>query len=199
MIASLPTTKSEFLNDLKSTLESGLDVAKQELEVFKQKASHRNVDLPSVSEVAEDSAEEARKSGWEIYEELSRPDMQAHDKCVDYMRWMTVTLLAMNENGEAVYHWTTLLAAFWMLEKTYCEAMWAVKTSEGFDKLDESTRDFICWWAKDEFKEYVANLQDLTDTGRTGGWGWREEEAKRAMQKVLELEVGFWSIAENGL
>jgi thiaminase len=193
-IASLISALPRFSpHPLKPTLISGYNVARKELDVFRSKASQRGLTLPSVPDVSADYTIEASIPAAEMYDTLSNlPDIK--DGCREYMRWMTCTLL-----GETPYHWSTGLAALWMLEKVYCEAMWTVKLGSGFKKLDESTRDFIEWWAKDEFRLYVGTLEGAIDKIREGDFGWKDEEAKEAVVDVLRLEVGFWGMAEHGL
>jgi thiaminase len=206
LIASLPSindypsssTNREFLEGLRASLLGGYKVIQQELDVFKSKASHRGVPLPIVSSVSPDYELEAAKPQTQAYSELS--SLKIDERCREYLEWMMIELFSKSKEGiHNKYHWTTLLAAVWMLEKVYCEAMWAVKLGSGFNKLDENTRDLISWWAKEEFKEYVEFLQHATETARKGEWGWREEEAEGIIKDVLKLEVGFWSIAEEDL
>jgi len=207
IILSLPSTDDhpssseahELLKGLTDALLKGFEVAQQEIVVFKSKASHRGLPLPHIPDVSSDYKLEAAKSQGQVYSELS--SVEGIDaSCRTYVEWMQIKLLSKSADGlHDEYHWTTSLAALWMMEKVYCEAMWAVKLGSGFDKLDESTKDFIGWWAKEEFKEYVGYLEGVVATVREGGWGWREEEAKYAVKEVLKLEEGFWSIAEEGL
>jgi thiaminase len=198
LITSIPSSSDDedqqkFLENLRKALKEGFKVAEEELDVFKSKASQRGIVLPTIPDISPDYNVEAQKSEKLIFVDLERSEA-IEPGCTEYIRWMTITMLSESE-----YHWTTLLAVLWMLEKVYCEAMWAVRKGPGFDKLDESTKDFVSWWAKEEFRKYVALLEKDTNTVRNGEWGWKEAQARSAVEQVLKLEEGFWGIAEAGL
>jgi thiaminase len=188
LITSLP--QSEEASELGETLRGGYKVLLQELNIFRAKAKDRGVVLPEVPPVHSNPEEEAKNVPEDVYKRLATlPGVDPG--CREYMHFMTSSL----QEG---WHWTTLLAALWMLELVYYKAMWAVKTGEGFKRLDDSTRDFVEWWSNEDFRGYVETLGDAVDRVKDSE-GWREGEVRQALDGVLAGEMAFWGIAEEGL
>ncbi|RPA92274.1 heme oxygenase-like protein [Choiromyces venosus 120613-1] len=189
LITSTPDT-----HPIKSAqLIPAYEVLKRELEVFREKALARNITLPKISSADPDFAAESAKATLQILGELVEHSAKG---CTDYMKFMTETLL-----DEKKVHWSTLLTVIWILEKVYLDVMVHVRDSPAFDQgADEVLKDFVRWWANDEFSAWVDALGEAVVELREGEEsGFNEEEAKWAAREVVMWERGFWDIATEGL
>lgn len=191
LIASMPASHT-----ILPTLRSGHATLTAELDVFRAKASERHIALPDVVGAAGVGA-----ASWEGLQALEKAEVDA--RCVQYARWLTDSSKE-GEAGLAGRHWTVRLAAYWVLEKVYCDAMWRAKNGEGFARLDTGIREFVEWWANDEFRAYVSKVGEAVkeisegegDSGQPSGW--RDLEAKSAVETVLRWELEFWAIGQEG-
>lgn len=185
LIHSLPQTTK-----LHPLLVGGYFTLLSELSLFRSKAAARGVALPTLPAPHPDPGVEAARDPMAVLAALMPT---AAEGCTVYMRF----LMELCDGGA---HWTTLLAVLSVCEKVYLDAMMTVRESEAFKSgaLDESVRDFVEWWSSKEFSEYVSVLEAEAAAVR-GGEGWREDEARAAVEKAIELEIGFWAIATEGL
>ncbi|CUS12163.1 unnamed protein product [Tuber aestivum] len=193
-IARLISSAPDSLSFKRTHLIPAYDVLKRELEVFRQKALVRNVALPKISSPHSDHISESGKTSSEVLSELVD---HAAKGCAEYMKFMTETLL-----DEKNVHWSTLLVVVWLLERVYLDVMVHVRDSPAFDRgADQVLKDFVRWWANDEFAAYVEALGravvEVRKDGERSGFG--EEEARWAAREVLTLERGFWDTATEGL
>ncbi|KAI5840767.1 hypothetical protein DFP73DRAFT_174555 [Morchella snyderi] len=186
LIHSLPYT-----THLHPLLIGGYFTLLSELSLFRSKAAARGVALPDLPAPHPDPGVEAARDPMAVLEALTPT---AAEGCAEYMRFLME--LCVDGGG----HWTTLLAVLWVCERVYLDAMVAVRGSEAFKsgKLDEGVRGFVEWWSSKEFSEYVGVVEAEAAAVR-GGDGWREDEAKAAVERVIVLEVGFWAVATEGL
>ncbi|KAH8150620.1 uncharacterized protein LAJ45_05316 [Morchella importuna] len=186
LICSLPPTTK-----LHPLLIAGYITLLSELSLFRSKAAARGVALPALPAPHPDPGVEAARDPMEVLAELTPT---AAEGCVVYMRF----LMELCVEGGA--HWMTLLAVLSICEKVYLDAMITVRESEAFKSgaLDENVRGFVEWWSSKEFSEYVGVLEAEAAAVR-GGEGWREDEARAAVERAIVLEVGFWAIATEGL
>lgn len=183
-----------FLKELDHTLRDGYTVLGAELDEFRKRVGERGLKLPALPPVPASPEEEVQKPLQTLYDELAGIE-GVKDGCKEHMKFMLLTL-AGGDN-----HWTTLFCVLWLSEKVYCDAMWYIKDSEGFGKLDATTAGFIEWWANDMFKEYVDLLGEGVEKARMKGITWkaRKEEAKIAVAGLLKGEQAFWEMSEEGL
>ncbi|CCX07330.1 hypothetical protein FPQ18DRAFT_405248 [Pyronema domesticum] len=206
LIDSIPRTVPEGINDvdydanamlteLKTRLAGGYNTLRDELGEFRKRAEARSIELPALRPVGPILKSVDENPETEIDSEILMEELKTienvDERCVKHMQFM------VNLKKE---HWTTQLASLWLSEKVYCDAMWAVKDSAEFGKLEEGIAGFVGWWANDGFREYVGLLE--RDTGRTQegeAWGKDRERTRQVLLQLLEGEKGFWGIAEDGL